>query len=105
VKMLHGEGLTQRLVGDGVDPLGPQAGMAIPGGSEVDRLAIGRPGRLVFDISFRDFDPVALGNRFRPIGRRNGDLPAIGLNPCCKTDPATIGGEATVKQIISGVLQ
>ena len=104
MKMLHGECLAHRPMRARVDPLCPQAAMSIPRGRVIERLAIGRPVCPVFRRFFRDLDPGTLRNGFR-IERRDRDDRAILLSARCETDPAIVGGEVAVKQIVRSVLQ
>jgi hypothetical protein len=107
VQMLHGEGPAHRLARGCVDPLPPQAGMSIPPGREIECLPVRRPiGPVLCPFPFlSDRDPGAFGNRFRSVDRRDHDACAIWLSPSRKTDPAIVGRESAVKQVVIVMLQ
>ena len=105
VQMLHGEGLAHRPVGACFDPLPPQAVISVSPGRKVKRLPVWRPVRVVVSPRLRDRDPGAFGNRLWSIDGRDRDAPSIGLNPNRKTDPAIVGREPAVEQIVGGMLQ
>src|SRR5258707_2660221 len=105
MEMLHSECLAHGPMRARIDPLPPQAGMSIPRRRVIEGLAIGRPVCPVFRPFFRDLDPSALRNRLRSIERCDRDYRPIRLNSSCETDPAIVGGEVAVKQIVRSVLQ
>src|SRR5579863_1123805 len=105
MKMLHHEGLADRPARTRVEPLSPQAAMAVPAGSEVMRLPVGRPVGPILNSRRRNLNPGAFGNWLWPIDGRDRDITAIRLRPNRETDPTIVGREPAVQHGVFGMLQ
>src|SRR5689334_10707494 len=79
--------------------------MSVPGGGEVQRLAVRRPVGPFFRVQLRDRNPGAFRNRFRSIDGRDRDASTIWFSPNRKTDPAIVGREPAVQQRVNGMHQ
>lgn len=81
-----------------LQPLGPNAAVAIAIRREVENVAIRRPARFVIPLStVGDFDPRAIGNRPRPGGRRDPYLARLGGVHLHECNVVLIGGEGDLK--------
>ncbi len=103
--MLDGKCLSHRPVRAWFNPLTPQARVSVSCRRVIQRLAIGRPLRLILRRLFRNLDPRALRNDLRAVKRCNHDHRSIGPCPCRETDPEVVRREAAVKQAVSSMFQ